>query len=156
MLFRTLQSRFPPARPSVTPSCHQIHFANVGQFQFVLPENKSLFQSFSSFPCYSKHMFIGFPWAHHIISYRLLSLCENAPSCLPWHLFHKLFSDLSKSSLPGRQACAAKRARALEFLELAWPTARTRGANVSRLSAPVCITASAHIRALSPQRHGEG
>lgn len=58
-------------------------FANVGQFRFVSPENKSLFQSFSSFPCYSKHMFTGVLQAHQIIPYRLFPLHKTVPSCLP-------------------------------------------------------------------------
>lgn len=43
------RSRPPSARPFFTPSCHQICFAKTGQFRVVLPENKSLFQSFIAF-----------------------------------------------------------------------------------------------------------
>lgn len=45
----SLPRKVASARLAFNTSYHQIHFAKVGQFHFVSPENKSLFQSFIAF-----------------------------------------------------------------------------------------------------------
>lgn len=47
---------------------------------------------------------------HQILPHRLFPLYNNVPCCLPWRLFLKLFSDVSKSSLPGSKDCIVRRA----------------------------------------------